>query len=62
MASVAVDPRSLVDGSAIAALPVPPGAAPSFDGAGLEVRYVVRVLIDRRFRPDHGVERPIAVA
>ena len=37
------------------------GAAPSFDGAGLENTYIIRVLIDRRLRPDIAIERPIAV-
>jgi hypothetical protein len=37
------------------------GSPPSFDGAGLENTYVIRVLIDRRFRSDLAIERPIAV-
>jgi hypothetical protein len=37
------------------------GSPPSFDGAGLENSYVIRVLIDRRFRSDLAIERPIAV-
>jgi hypothetical protein len=37
------------------------GSPPSFDGAGLENTYIVRVLIDRRLRPDLAIERPIAV-
>jgi hypothetical protein len=37
------------------------GSPPSFDGAGLENSYVIRVLIDRRFRTDLAIERPIAV-
>lgn len=37
------------------------GSPPSFDGAGLENSYVIRVLIDRRLRPDLAIERPIAV-
>ena len=37
------------------------GSPPSFDGAGLENTYVIRVLIDRRLRPDLAIERPIAV-
>ncbi len=49
-------------GSAEVALALPAGSAPSFDGAGLEVAYVVRVLVDRRFRPDTAIERPVAVA
>jgi hypothetical protein len=41
--------------------PEPAGTAPSFDGAGLENAYVIRVLVDRRFRPDAAIERPVAV-
>ena len=37
------------------------GSPPSFDGANLENTYIVRVLIDRRFRTDLAIERPIAV-
>jgi hypothetical protein len=37
------------------------GSPPSFDGAGLENTYVIRVLIDRRLRSDLAIERPIAV-
>jgi hypothetical protein len=37
------------------------GSAPSFDGAGLENTYIIRALIDRRFRSDLAIERPIAV-
>ena len=37
------------------------GSPPSFDGAGLENTYVIRVLIDRRLRTDLAIERPIAV-
>jgi hypothetical protein len=36
-------------------------AAPSFDGAGLHIDYVVRVLVDRRFRNDAAIERPIGI-
>jgi hypothetical protein len=43
-------------------LPVPAGLAPSFDGADLELRYVIQVLVDRRFMPDAAIERPVAVA
>jgi hypothetical protein len=42
-------------------LPVPIGIPPSFDGAGLENRYVIRVLVDRRMRADAAVERPVGV-
>jgi len=37
------------------------GSPPSFDGAGLENSYIIRVLIDRRLRSDLAIERPIAV-
>ena len=43
-------------------LTVPPGSPPSFDGADLEIAYVIRVLVDRRFMPDLAVERPVGVA
>lgn len=60
--SVALDSSGLTDGSVAVALRVPADAAPSFDGAGLEVRYIVRVLIDRRFRTDLAIERPVGIA
>ena len=37
------------------------GSPPSFDGAGLENSYIIRVLIDRRLRSDLAIERPLAV-
>ena len=40
---------------------VPAGSAPSFDGAGLEINYVIRVLVDRRLRSDAAIERPVAI-
>lgn len=61
IASVAVDPRSLQGGTEVR-LGIPAGTAPSFDGAGLENAYVIRVLVDRRFRPDAAIERPVAIA
>ena len=61
IASVAVDPASLVSGAARAELLVPAGAAPSFDGAGLEIDYVIRVLVDRRLRSDAAIERPLGI-
>ena len=48
-------------GAAQAKLLVPPGSAPSFDGAGLEIDYVIRVLVDRRFRADAAIERPLGI-
>jgi len=57
----AIDPASLSSGAAQASLLVPAGSAPSFDGAGLEIDYVIRVLVDRRLRTDAAIERPLAV-
>jgi hypothetical protein len=62
IASAELASAGLVDGSAVAALEVPTDAAPSFDGAGLQIMYVVRVLVDIAFRPDAAVERPVAIA
>jgi hypothetical protein len=61
IAVAAFAPGSLTAG-AEAQLAIPPGSAPSFDGAGLEITYVVRVLVDRRFRTDAAMERPVAIA
>lgn len=52
----------LASGAARAELPIPADAAPSFDGAGLKLTYIVRVLVSRRFRPDAAIERPVAIA
>jgi len=62
VATVAVASAQLTDGSAEVHLAVPAGAAPSFDGAGLEVTYILRALVDRRFRPYSAIERPVAIA
>lgn len=62
VASVVVASAGLIDGSALATLDVPAEAAPSFDGAGLQIEYVVRVLVDLPMRPDVAVERPVAIA
>ena len=62
VAVAVTDSDRLRAGTAEAALPLPAGIAPSFDGADLEVAYVVRVLVDRRFMPDAAIERPVAVA
>lgn len=62
MAVASTDSDALRAGTARAVLAVPSDAAPSFDGADLEVTYVVRVLVDRRFQPDSAVERPVAIA
>jgi hypothetical protein len=60
IASVPVDPKALQGGIEVR-LAIPSGAAPSFDGAGLENAYVIRVLVDRKFRPDAAIERPVAI-
>lgn len=61
ISSASVDPASLTSGAAEVRLTVPPGSAPSFDGAGLEIDYVIRVLVDRRFRTDAAIERPVGI-
>lgn len=60
VASVAVE-RGQLDGASEITLLLPAGIPPSFDGAGLENRYVLRVLVDRPFRPDVAIERPVGV-
>ncbi len=60
IASAQIDPATLAGGIELPLL-VPDGSAPSFDGAGLEITYVIRVLVDRRFRTDAAIERPVAV-
>jgi len=62
IASVALDSEGLRAGSAEVKLGVPAGSAPSFDGADLEVTYIIRALVDRRLMPDTAIERPVAVA
>lgn len=52
----------LAAGSARASLPLPADLSPSFDGADLQLFYVIRVLVDRRFMPDAAIERPVAIA
>ncbi len=59
-APVAID--ALKAGTTEARLVIPPGSAPSFDGAGLEIRYVIRVLVDRAFRADAAIERPVGLS
>jgi hypothetical protein len=61
VASATVD-AALLPSGASASLDVPADAPPSFDGAGLEILYVIRVLVDQAFRPDSAVERPVAIA
>jgi hypothetical protein len=60
VASVPIDPGSLAGGTEVR-LAVPAGAAPSFDGAGLEINYVIRVLVDRRLRSDAAIEPSVAI-
>lgn len=55
-------PSGSLRGGAEAQLAIPPDCAPSFDGAGLEITYIVRVLVDRRLRRDAAIERPVAIA
>jgi len=62
VAVATTDSNALRVGAAEVSLAVPVGSAPSFDGADLEITYVVRVLVDRKFRPDAAIERPVAVA
>jgi hypothetical protein len=61
LASAATTGEALRAGAEVQ-LAIPAGAAPSFDGADLELRYIVRVLVSRRFRPDSAIERPVAIA
>jgi hypothetical protein len=60
VATVPIDPGALKGGVEVR-LPIPAGSAPSFDGAGLEITYVIRVLVDRRFMSDAAIERPVAI-
>ena len=61
IASAPVDSASLTGGAAEARLLVPAGSPPSFDGAGLEINYVIRVLVDRKLRSDAAIERPVGI-
>jgi hypothetical protein len=61
VASAPVSPVALAGGSAEVRLLIPSDAAPSFDGAGLQIDYVIRVLVDRRFRSDAAIERPLGI-
>lgn len=54
--------EALTSGAAQVELPLPADLSPSFDGAGLRLTYIVRVLVSRRFRPDAAIERPVAIA
>lgn len=61
IAAVAIDPGQLSGGAQGIHLALPTDTAPSFDGAGLKIDYIVRVLIDRRFMTDAAIERPVAI-
>ncbi|MEO8274122.1 MAG: hypothetical protein ABI620_08645, partial [Chloroflexota bacterium] len=52
----------LASGAAVVELPLAADLSPSFDGAGLQLTYIVRALVSRRFRPDAAIERPVAIA
>jgi predicted aconitase with swiveling domain len=54
--------EALAAGAVMVELPLPADLSPSFDGAGLKLWYIVRVLVNRRFRPDAAIERIVAVA
>ncbi|HYK95892.1 MAG TPA: hypothetical protein VE011_08530 [Candidatus Dormibacteraeota bacterium] len=51
----------LASGAARAELALPADLTPSFDGANLSFGYSIRVLVDRRFRPDDSIQRVVAV-
>ena len=61
LASVPVDAGSLAGGTGDISLVIPAGSSPSFDGAGLEIDYVIRILVDRTFLPDAAIERPVGI-
>ncbi len=61
IASVPIDSAALSGGTGDLRLSVPPGSPPSFDGAGLEITYILRVLVDRALRPDAAIERPVGI-
>jgi hypothetical protein len=61
IASAGLDAAQLASGAARVSLALPQDLAPSFDGADLQLLYVVRVLVDRRFMPDIAIERPVAI-
>jgi hypothetical protein len=62
LASVGLPSDAVKAGGAPVELVVPAGIPPSFDGAGLENQYIIRVLVNRKFRPDAAIERPVAIA
>jgi hypothetical protein len=62
IASADTTGADIASGAATVELAIPPDAAPSFDGADLRLTYIVRALVNRRFRPDAAIERPVAIA
>jgi len=62
IASVSATGADLAAGASRVELALPSDLSPSFDGAGLQLWYIVRVLVDRRFRPDDAIERVVAIA
>jgi hypothetical protein len=61
VASTEIDAAELAAGANVW-LPLRDDLSPSFDGAGLQLLYVLRVLVDRRFMPDAAIERPVAIS
>ena len=61
LAQAAVSMDDVRSGAATARFDLPAWIPPSFDGADLELRYAVRIVIDIAMRPDATTERPIAV-
>jgi hypothetical protein len=61
LASAATTGEAIKAGGADVALQIPGEVPPSFDGAGLENRYVIRVRVDRKFMKDAAIERPVAI-
>ena len=62
IASATLNLESLRAGSRSVSLELPTDLAPSFDGAGLELAYTLRILVDRPFQVDAAVERPVGLA
>ena len=60
LASTPVDPATMRGGARVS-VPIPPDAPPSGRYDDLEVRYVLRALVDRPLRPDLAVERPVSI-
>ena len=56
-----LEEHEFAGGNARATLRLPEDLAPSFDGADLQLGYVIRVIVERRFMPDIAIERPVAI-